>query len=145
MTKNHPTEALSVYQQINGCFSGDKDFIAISPQAVALMIEEIKGYPFLDMFYPALHQVEEAKEEIASKYKDVVVVGTAATTSKSWFDAIIGINNAYVSDYKNFDEDFNVHKYKILTLKDADILFNTMNEVVFFLKHMMRVNKENEV
>lgn len=144
MTKNHPIEALNVYRQINGYFSGDKDTTILCPQALALMIEEVKGFPYTEIFYPAFNQIEGQKDEIASKYKNVIVVGSAATSSRTWYDIIVGIDSKDINDYE-YDEDFNIHHYEFMKLKSADVTFETVEEMMFFINKMMRIERENEI
>ena len=144
MTKNHPIEALSLYRQMNDYFSGDKDTTILCPQALALLIEEVKGYPYREIFYPAFNQIEEQKDEIASKHKNVIIVGSAPTSSRAWYDIIVGIDNKDIKDY-DYDEDFNIHHYEFMKLKSADVIFETEQEIMFFINKMMRIEKENEI
>lgn len=136
---------MSVYQRINGYFSGYQDTIALCPQAQALMLEETKHYPYLEIFYPSLNQIEKMKDEINSKYPNTIIVGTSATSSRAWYDVIIGIENPEIKDYKEFDEDFNINKYKLMTVKDADATFDDVEEALVFIKQVMRLEERNEI
>lgn len=136
---------MSVYQRINGYFSGYQDTIALCPQAQALMLEETKGFPYLEIFYPSLNQIEKMKDEINSKYPNTIIVGTSATSSRAWYDVIIGIENPEIKDYKEFDEDFNINKYKLMTIKDADATFDDVEEALVFIKQVMRLEERNEI
>lgn len=134
-----------MYQRINGYFSGYQDTIALCPQALALMLEETKRYPYLEIFYPSLNQIEKMKGEINSNYPNTIIVGTSATSSRAWYDVIIGIENKEISDYKEFDEDFNINKYKLMTVKDADATFDDVEEALVFIKQVMRLEERNEI
>lgn len=142
LTKNHPVEILDVIQSIHGHFQNTEEVTCISPQGVALMVEEAKGFPYLSVFYPALHQVVTQKEELSSKTKNLIVVGTIDKGSRKWFDVIIGLNTKDIQNYKDFDEDFNTYGYKCMTLKDADIVFETKQELLFFLNRIVRIKNE---
>lgn len=132
-----------MYQCLNNYFN-EKDTIILCPQALALVIEDVKGYPYRELFYPALNQIESQKEEISCGYKNTIVVGSSAFSSRSWYDIIIALDSKGIKDY-DYDEDFNINKHSLMTTKNADIIFENKEELIFFINKMMRIKQNNEI
>lgn len=140
LTKNHPTEIIDVIDKLYSAFGQlDKGLFIGSPQASALMVSEQKNVPYLQTYYPAMrayNKVEEFAEQ--NQIHTIVTVGAVDVHSLNKYNAIIGLKNDDLEDYKNFDEDFNTTNIKSTTLKSCDILFDTIEEVIHFIRIVMK-------
>ena len=71
------------------------------------------------------------------EYKLWVVLGTDDEKNRNTYDAIISLNNPEIDDYK-FDPEFNTTNIKVMTVKDGEVKFNNLDEVIVFLKYMQK-------
>lgn len=147
LTRNHPVQILDVLNRIfTTVFNNNlEEGLCISPQATALMVEEVKGIPYRTAYYPALKVFEQQKEELSLKAPHMVVIGTVPVDSYAWYDAVVGLDDAEsIKDYNDFDEDFNTEHYKTLTLKDSDCIFNHFDELRYFLTKIIKITGEKK-
>lgn len=144
LTKNNPVEITEVVQKIrNRFYFDDLKFFCDSPQAIALDIEQKKGIPYTFAFFPAIKTFEKNKEEISEAVDVFVTVGTTDVKSMSWYDVIVGLTNFEISNYKSFDT--SIYSCDYFTLKNADIKFDEIEELLFFINKIVRINNKNEV
>ena len=143
-TKNNPVEITEVVQKIRNRFYFDNlKFFCDSPQAIALDIEQKKGIPYTFAFFPAIKAFEKNKEEISEVVDVFITVGTTDVKSMSWYDVIVGLTNFEISNYKSFDT--SIYSCDYFTLKNADIKFDEIEELLFFINKIVRINNKDEV
>lgn len=144
LTKNNPVEITEVVQKIRDRFYfDDLKFFCNSPQAIALDIEQKKGIPYTFAFFPAIKTFEKNKEEISNAVDVFITVGTTDVKSISWYDVIVGLTNFEISNYKSFDT--SIYSCDYFTLKNADIKFDEIEELLFFINKIVRINNKDEV
>ena len=138
LTKNNPVEILDITNRIRSYFmSHEKKIFCDSPQVVALEIEQMKGIPYIIGYYPAIKVYEGRKDMINEAVDVFITVGTTDKKSLGWYDVVVGLNNFEIKDYKEFDT--SIHSCEYLTLKDADMKFDNINELLLFLNRMIKV------
>ena len=144
LTKNNPVEVLNTVQATRNKFYNDNlKFFCDSPQLIAWEIEEKKGIPYTMAFFPAIKIFEKNKDLIADKMDVFITVGTTNKDSESWYDVIVGLDNFDIKDYTQFDS--SVYKCKCYNLKDSDIHFDTIDELLFFINKIVRIkDKKND-
>lgn len=146
LTKNNPIEILHTVERVYNTVSNKMEHLTcVSPQVTSLMIEESKGYPYLETFYVAIKTFEKLKEELAHKTEHFVVVGCVPKDSRFWYDAVIGLDNIDIQDYPVKTIPNNVDNIKLCKLSDADVVFNDFEELRIFLKKATQEKKENEL
>lgn len=144
LTKNNPVEITEVVQKIrNRFYFDDLKIFCDSPQAIALDIEQKKGIPYTFAFFPAIKTFEKNKEEISEAVDVFITVGTTDVKSMGWYDVIVGLTNFEISNYKSFDT--SIYSCDYFTLKNADIKFDEIEELLFFINKIVRINNKNEV
>ena len=142
LTKNNPVEVLNTVQAIRNKFYNDNlKFFCDSPHLIAWEIEEKKGIPYTTAFFPAIKIFEKNKDLIADKVDVFITVGTTNKDSITWYDVIVGLDNFDIKDYKQFDT--SIYQCQCYTLKDSDIHFDTINELLFFINKIVRI-KDNK-
>lgn len=141
LTKNNPVEILDITNRIRSYFmSHEKKIFCDSPQVVALEIEQMKGIPYTIGYYPAIKVYEGRKDMIYDAVDVFITVGTTDKKSAPWYDVIVGLNNYELKDYKEFDT--SIHDCEYFTLKDADMKFDEVNELLLFLNRMIKITGE---
>lgn len=105
------------------------------------LIGKAKGIPYKDMFFPALDQLQEVY-----KLKNYIVLGTDYKENLINYNAVVAyrpeINESY--NYKDYvDEDFNMSKKEIALFDDADIIFDTIDDLVEFLTFSLDFPEED--
>lgn len=151
LTKNHPVEILDVvYKLYNSLGQLDAGIYIGSPQVIADMVSQTKGIPYLQAYYPAMRSYRQATKFAAkNNINTIVTVGSVDIHDLNNYDAIIGLNNPEVEDYTFFDEDFNTDGAISTTLKQAEILFDTIDEVIHFIRivrrEKLKESDENEL
>lgn len=140
LTKNNPVEIVDVVNKIRSAiYYDEKKCFCDSPQMVAWELEEMKGIPYLYGFFPAIKTFEKNKEQFYDAVDVFITVGTTDINSADWYDVIVGLNNPEIQDYYNFDT--SIHQCDLFTLKNADIKFDTTNELLFFIRKLIRMEK----
>lgn len=135
LTRNHPVEIQDIVTRIRDRFYYDKlKFYCDSPQSVALEMEECKGVPYTFGFFPAIKTFEKLKQEIADKVDVFITVGTTDRKSEIWYDVIVGLDNFEMDDYKKFDQ--SIYSCELYKLKESDIRFDTIEELLLFIDRM---------
>jgi hypothetical protein len=145
LTRNHPVQIVDVVSRIYNTVIGNnyKNAICISPQVAAMMVQESKGVPYQQAYYPALQAFEDKKDTYAAAAKHFIVVGTVPNDSKTWYDAIVALDDAEsIKDYSDFDNDFNTRHYTMCNIADGDILFKHFDELRYFLVKMIQEKKD---
>lgn len=141
LTKNNPIEIADVTNRIRQRFMyNEKKFFCDSPQIVAWELEEMKGIPYTVAFYPAIKTFEARKEMINELVDVFITVGTTDKKSAGWYDVIVGLNNFDLKDYKEFDT--SIHSCECFTLKDSDMKFDEIGELLIFLSKMVELTGE---
>lgn len=142
LTKNNPIEILSTVERIYNALGNKLDYMTcVSPQVTSLMIEEAKGYPYLETYYTTIKVFEQKKDEISKNCQHFIVVGRVPNNTKYWYDAVIGLDDPNISDYPIKTIPNNVDNIELFTLKDADITFNDFETLRIFLKKATQENK----
>lgn len=147
MTVDHPVQILDVTNRIfNTVLNNDLERGAcVSPQTIALMVEEVKGIPYPVAYYPAMNTFENEKDEIASKVANLIVVGTVPDDTYAWYDAVVALDDAEsIKDYNNLDEDYNVNYYTTMSMKRAECTFNHFDELRYFLNKCIKLSGEKK-
>lgn len=135
LTKNNPVEIVDVVERIRQRFYNDKlKFFCDSPQLVALEIEAKKGIPYTYGFFPAIKTFEKTKDEIANVVDVFITVGTTNRKSEVWYDVIVGLDNFEIDNYSKFDT--SVYSCTCYKLKESDIKFDTIDELLTFIDRM---------
>lgn len=151
LTKNHPVEILDIVTRLyNSLGQLDAGIYIGSPQVIAQMVSQTKGVPYLQTYYPAMRSYRLATQFAADNGIDTIVtVGAVDIHDLNTYDAIIGIDNPEMEDYPFFDEDFNTDGAISTTLKQAELLFETVDEIIHFIrivrKEKQKENDENEL
>jgi hypothetical protein len=141
LTKNNPIEIMDITNRIRQRFMyDDKKFFCDSPQIVALELEQMKGIPYTVAFYPAIKVFENRKDMIYDVVDVFITVGTTDKKSVGWYDVIVGLNNFDFKDYKEFDT--SIHSCECFTLKDSDMKFDEIGELLIFLSKMVKLTGE---
>lgn len=141
LTKNNPIEIMDITNRIRQRFMYDgKKFFCDSPQIVAWELEEKKGIPYTVAFFPAIKIFEKQKDQINELVDVFITVGTTDKKSVGWYDVIVGLNNFDLKDYKEFDT--SIHSCEYFTLKDSDMKFDEIGELLIFLSKMVKLTGE---
>lgn len=145
LTKNNPIEIIDIVNKIRQHFYYDpKKFFCDSPQMVALELEQFKGIPYTIGFFPAIKTFENRKEEFNQLVDVFITVGTTDKASMPWYDIIVGLNNYELKNYSEFDT--SIYSCECFTLKDADMKFDDIKELLFFIDKIVRITGEkNEI
>lgn len=144
LTKNNPIEITNTIQRIYETVCNRMEIlVAISPQVVALMVEEAKNYPYLEVFHSAVRAVEKEKEDIAKSTKVFIMIGSVPRSSRLWYDAIVGLNDDNISDYPLNTIPNNVDNVEMMTVKEADITFDDFEQLRIFLTRIVKRETEN--
>lgn len=144
LTKNHPVEIVDVVNRIRNRFFNDKlKFFCDSPQLVAWELEEKKGIPYTYAFFPAIKTFEKNKDIIANAVDVFITVGTTDRKSETWYDVIVGLDNFEIDNYSKFDT--SIYSCTCYKLKEGDIRFDTIEELLFFIDKMAHKVNNNEV
>lgn len=144
LTKNHPVQILDVVTRIYNTILDNRldEGICISPQAIAMMVEEAKNVPYQVAYWPAVKTFEDEKEELSTKAKHFFVVGSVPVSSLSWYDAVIGIDDApEIKDYTEFDDDFKTEDYVMTTLDNAEVMFEDFDNLRYFITKVLQQEK----
>lgn len=143
LTKNNPVEILHTVERIYSSVSNGnmKHMTCISPQVVALMVEEAKDYPYLEVFFSALRTFENQKEDISTKCNNLIVVGTVPISTRYWYDAVVGLDNEEIEDYPAKSIPNNIDNISLMELKHADVTFNNFETLRIFLKKAIQEKK----
>lgn len=135
LTKNNPIEILDTVQRIyNNLGNNLKHMTCVSPQVTSLMIEEAKGYPYLETYYTSIKTFEKLKDDMASGSTHFIVVGYVPKSTKYWYDAVVGLDNNSIEDYPIKKIPNNVDNLELFKLSDAEITFNDFETLRIFLK-----------
>lgn len=141
LTRNNPIEITNIVQRIYETICNRLEIMTVvSPQVVALMVEEAKGYPYLETYYSAVRTVEKEKENMTKQTKVLVVVGSVPRSSRIWYDAVVGLDDENASDYPIKTIPNNTDKVEMMNVKEADVIFNDFEQLRIFLTRI--VNKE---
>ena len=135
VTKNNPVEAMITTRQLYQAFGEMRSDIFIgSPQFTAWQVSEVQSIDYKDAYYPALRAYKKIDSMTDESVNVCIIVGTA--DKKDFFDynAIIGLKNKEIQDYVDFPEEMNTTKMEVLKLENCEIQFNTIEEVIHFIK-----------
>lgn len=143
LTKNNPVEILDIVRRLNEHFNNTKKVLCVSPQLVAWMVEEAKGIPYSLVYYSAIRQVEKQKDYIASTTENFIMVGTTDSSTKIWYDVIVGLDNKNIRDYTDFPQEYNTDNISCFKMKNADVVFEDFKELLVFLYKIMENNKND--
>ncbi len=144
LTRNNPVEINYTVNRIRNYFYNDSlKVFCDSPQVVSLEIEAKNNIPYTFSFFPAIKTYEANKDNISSIVDVFITVGTTDVNSKSWYDVVVGIDSYDISNYKNFDT--SIYSCNYFTLKDAEIKFNNIDELLVFLNKIVRINNKNDI
>lgn len=144
LTKNNPVEISYVTQRLQTYFFANKRKVYCdSPQVVALEIEKSKKLPYLYTFFPAIKAYRNCQDEISNVVDDFITVGTTDRKDVGWYDIIVGINSEEIQDYVKFDT--SIHSCDYFKLKDAEIMFDNIDELITFLRKIIAVGGEYDI
>lgn len=135
VTKNNPAEAMVVTRQLYESIGelNNRVFIG-SPQFTAWQVSEVQNIPYLHAYYPALRAYKKIDDMAGSDIDVCITVGTADLKDFLNYNAVVGIENKEINDYKDFPEEFNTTNMTVIELKHCEIKFYNMNELIHFIK-----------
>lgn len=135
VTKNNPAEAMVVTRQLYQAFGEMSSNIFIgSPQFTAWQVSEVQNIDYLDAYYPALRAYKKIDSMLVDSINVCIIVGTGDKKDFLEYDAVVGIKNKEIKDYTDFPEEMNTTKIEAIKLENCDIQFNTIEEVIHFLR-----------
>lgn len=135
VTKNNPAEAMIVTRQLYQAFGEMNQHIFIGcPQFTAWQVAEVKEIGYLEAYYPALRTYKKIHNMVDETIDICIVVGTGDKKDFFDYDAVIGLKNKEIQDYTDFPEELNTTNIEVIKLENCEIQFNTIEEVVHFLK-----------
>ena len=140
LTKINPIEIYSIMMQLYRSEVATPDTIFFSPQYTSMLAAQSLKVPFQNVFYSGLRTWESLKEETIAnhpEYKMWVVVGSDNEKNRNDYDAVLSLDNPDIEDY-TFDEEFNTTDIKFMTVKDGEVSFNSLDEVIVFIKYMQK-------
>lgn len=146
LTKNNPIEILHTVERIYNTVSNKLNHLTcVSPQVTSLMIEETKGYPYLETYYSAIKTFEKLKDQMATCTTHFIVVGYVPKNTRFWYDAVVGLDNKDIEDYPLQKIPNNVDNIELFKLSDSEILFEDFETLRIFLKKATQEKKEDEL
>lgn len=140
LTKINPIEIYSVMMQLYRSEVATPDTIFFSSQYTSMLAAQSLKVPFQNVFYSGIRTWDSLKEETMAnhpEYKMWVVVGSDDEKNRNYYDAILSLDNPDIEDY-TFDEEFNTTDIKVMTVKDGEVSFNNLDEVIVFIKYMQK-------
>lgn len=136
---------MDVCGRIGDAFHGITDAACCSPQFIAEMVSKTKKIKYLDVFYPALRaykNVFEYAEKNDIQY--LITIGCVDIADLPHYSAIIGLKNDDINDYTKFPQEMNTTQIEITNLNCADILFDTIDEVLHFIRIVINNDRKEK-
>ena len=135
ITKNHPIEVMDVMNKLYEAVGNiDLGVFIGSPQFTAFQVEQIKKVPYMEGFYPAVRAYKKIDEFAGENVHTAIIVGTVDIEDLLDYDAIVGLDNPEIQDYKEFPQEFNTTNMTIADLRYSDIIFTKIDELIYFLR-----------
>lgn len=146
LTKNHPVEIGDIVRQLYTALGGfDQKIFIGSPQITADEVAQAKKCSYLQTYYPAMRAYRKVNEFAEKNDISVIItVGAVDVHDLNSYDAIVGIDNPELQSYTEFDEDFNTDHAVSTTLKNSDIIFDNIEQLIHFLRVIIKNNEEKE-
>lgn len=138
LTKDNPVEVIDTMGRFYTAFSElDPTILVCSPQYTAYQLEQAGKASYLEALYPAIRTFKKIDNFANSETEFIVVVGVIDKKDKYNYDAIIGIDNKDIEDYPYYNEDFNTTNIELTRVENSDIIFNTIEEAIYFIRIMI--------
>lgn len=146
ITKNHPIGVIDLmYKLYQSIGSIDMGVFIGSPQFTAFQVEQIKGIPYMEAFYPALRSYKKIDEFAGDDVHTAIIVGTIDVEDLLDYDVIVGYEDPEVKEYTDFPEEFNTTEMKFVDLRYSDIIFTKVEELIHFLRIIMAKEAKDNV